>query len=209
MMGTPRDVLAYETAMAGACPKCGWQPVDGAECPRCGVEIARYRAELRAAGAITSAPAGAPSVALPPAAPPGASIAAPAGFWIRAVAVLIDAVVLIAVQAVLAMTAMVAFLGASPMLVGVAARVFGGMLGIVYPVIFHWLWGQTLGKMAVQIRVVTLEGGPLSLGCAALRQLGSWLSAAIFGIGYLMAGLRQDKRALHDLIAGTRVERLS
>jgi uncharacterized RDD family membrane protein YckC len=35
------------------------------------------------------------------------------------------------------------------------------------------------------------------------------LSAVLFGIGYLMAGLRSDKRALHDLIAGTRVERLS
>jgi uncharacterized RDD family membrane protein YckC len=35
------------------------------------------------------------------------------------------------------------------------------------------------------------------------------LSSAIFGIGYLMVGLRSDKRALHDLIAGTRVERLS
>jgi uncharacterized RDD family membrane protein YckC len=30
----------------------------------------------------------------------------------------------------------------------------------------------------------------------------------LLGIGYLMAGLRTDKRALHDLLAGTRVERL-
>src|SRR5207244_9479926 len=29
------------------------------------------------------------------------------------------------------------------------------------------------------------------------------------GLGYVMAGLRHDKRALHDLIAGTRVERVS
>ena len=28
-------------------------------------------------------------------------------------------------------------------------------------------------------------------------------------LGYLMVGLRHDKRALHDLIAGTRVERVS
>jgi uncharacterized RDD family membrane protein YckC len=34
------------------------------------------------------------------------------------------------------------------------------------------------------------------------------LSSVILGVGYLMAGLRRDKRALHDLIAGTRVERL-
>ena len=93
------------------------------------------------------------------------------------------------------------------------------MLVAVYPTFFHWRWGQTLGKMAVDIRVVTCrptptspgwltDSGPLTLGCAALRQLASLLSSAIFGVGYLMAGLRRDKRALHDLIAGTRVERL-
>jgi uncharacterized RDD family membrane protein YckC len=29
-----------------------------------------------------------------------------------------------------------------------------------------------------------------------------------FGLGFVMAGLRSDRRALHDLLAGTRVERL-
>jgi len=52
------------------------------------------------------------------------------------------------------------------------------------------------------------DGGPLSLACAIIRQVGCSASFWIFGIGYLMAGLRCDKRALHDLIAGTRVERL-
>jgi uncharacterized RDD family membrane protein YckC len=73
--------------------------------------------------------------------------------------------------------------------------------------------------MAVDIRVVTCrptaktpgwlaEGGPLTIGCAVVRQLASALSSAILGIGYVMVGLRRDRRALHDLIAGTRVERL-
>ena len=94
------------------------------------------------------------------------------------------------------------------------------MLIAVYSVLFHWRWGQTLGKMVVDIRVVTCrptptspgwltDRGPLTLGCAALRQLASLLSSAILGVGYLMAGFRRDKRALHDLIAGTRVERLT
>jgi uncharacterized RDD family membrane protein YckC len=63
--------------------------------------------------------------------------------------------------------------------------------------------------MAFQVRVVSREGGPLSFGQAALRHLGSWLSAVILGIGYLVAAFRADKRALHDLIAGTRVEHLA
>ena len=111
------------------------------------------------------------------------------------------------------------FGGRSSIVIRVAAQVFGAMLVAVYPVLFHWRWGQTLGKMAVDIRVVTCrptptspgwltEGGSLTLGCAALRQLASVLSSAILGVGYLMVGLRRDKRALHDLIAGTRVERL-
>jgi uncharacterized RDD family membrane protein YckC len=63
--------------------------------------------------------------------------------------------------------------------------------------------------MAFRIRVVDLAGGPLSFGQAALRHLGSWLSAVILGIGYLFAAFRADKRALHDLVARTRVERLT
>ena len=54
-----------------------------------------------------------------------------------------------------------------------------------------------------------MERSDIYVTCAIIRELGSWLSAAIFGIGYLMVGLRRDKRALHDLIADTRVERLA
>jgi uncharacterized RDD family membrane protein YckC len=118
-------------------------------------------------------------------------------------------VALFAVQAALGGVASVVFLSASSRAIEAAAQAFGLLLWIAYTVLFHWLWGQTLGKMAVQVRVVTLEGGPLSLQCAIIRELGVWLSSLTFGIGYAMAGLRRDKRALHDLIAGTRVERLA
>lgn len=204
--------------MAGACPKCGWQPVDGSACPRCGVHVARYLAEL-AAGARVSEPA---ALERPTASSPGSAPQPdlrPAGFWIRVVALIIDTAVVLVAQAVLYVLASMVFGGRSSIAIQVATQVFGAMLIAVYPVLFHWRWGQTLGKMAVDIRVVTCrptptspgwltDGGPLTLGCAALRQLASVLSSAILGVGYLMAGLRRDKRALHDLIAGTRVERL-
>jgi uncharacterized RDD family membrane protein YckC len=142
-----------------------------------------------------------------------------AGFWIRVLAVAIDTAVILGAQAVLYVVASMVFGDRSSIVIPVAAQVFGAMLVAVYPVLFHWRWGQTLGKMAVDIRVVSCrptptspgwltDGAPLTLGCAALRQLASVLSSAILGVGYLMAGLRRDKRALHDLIAGTRVERL-
>ena len=203
--------------MAGACPKCGWQPVDGSACPRCGVDVAEYLAEL-AAGAPVSVPA-----ALEPSAISPLSMARPelrpAGFWIRVVALIIDTAVIFVAQAVLYAVASMVFGGRSSIAIRGAAQVFGAMLIAVYPMLFHWRWGQTLGKMAVDIRVVTCrptstspgwltDSGPLTLGCAALRQLATLLSSAILGVGYLMAGLRRDKRALHDLISGTRVERL-
>jgi uncharacterized RDD family membrane protein YckC len=70
--------------------------------------------------------------------------------------------------------------------------------------------GHSRGDLSAHADVTGLAHGrgPLTLGCAAVRQLASLLSSAILGVGYLMAGLRRDKRALHDLIAGTRVERL-
>jgi uncharacterized RDD family membrane protein YckC len=123
----------------------------------------------------------------------------------------IDTFALVGAQFVLGSTAWIVFGGtpSSAAVIEAAVRGFVGILGVIYPVVFHWLWGQTLGKMAVQIRVVMLDGGSLTLGTAVIRQLASWLSALIFGIGYLMAGLRADKRALHDLLAGTRVVRLT
>ena len=63
--------------------------------------------------------------------------------------------------------------------------------------------------MVFRVRVVTLAGGPLPFGISVLRHLGSWISAVILGVGYLVAAFRSDKRALHDLIAGTRVEHVT
>jgi len=60
--------------------------------------------------------------------------------------------------------------------------------------------------MALQIRVVSMDGGPLSFGQSVGRYFATFLSALILGIGFVMAGVRSDKRALHDLLAGTRVE---
>jgi len=79
------------------------------------------------------------------------------------------------------------------------------MFMFAYYVWMHGRWGQTLGKMALGMKVVRTDGDPLGYGGAFLRWLGSLFSAVILMIGYLMAGLRSDKRALHDLVAGSRV----
>ena len=85
-------------------------------------------------------------------------------------------------------------------------NLFGTLIGAAYGIVFHWRWGQTLGKMALQIKVVSMDGGPLSFGQAIGRYFATFLSALILCIGFIMAGIRSDKRALHDLLAGTRVD---
>jgi len=189
--------------MAQTCPRCGLADVDRALCPRCGVEVARFRAEM--AGAVLRTDAGS---AQPPSAP-GPGRRRPAGFWVRAVALLIDGVALTVAQGALAIAGWLSVgVDVSPRPLGAALQLFSFVLGTGYPIVFHWQWGQTLGKMAMQIRVVDVGGGPLTLGQATGRQFASWLSALILCIGYVMAGIREDKRALHDLIAGTRVVRV-
>ena len=68
--------------------------------------------------------------------------------------------------------------------------------------------GQTLGKMAAGIRVVTSGSeSSLDLSRAFLRTL-MWLVLAVpAGLGFLTAFFSSDHRGLHDRFAGTRVVR--
>ena len=68
--------------------------------------------------------------------------------------------------------------------------------------------GQTLGKMAVKIKVVTEESrSRLDLGHAVLRTL-VWIILAIpAGLGFLTTLFGTHGRGLHDRFAGTRVIR--
>jgi type II secretory pathway pseudopilin PulG len=64
--------------------------------------------------------------------------------------------------------------------------------------------GATLGKMALGLKVQSVNGGKLSLGKIITREtIGKILSAIILLIGYMMAGFTQKKQALHDKLAGS------
>jgi len=133
----------------------------------------------------------------------------PAGFWVRAVAFAIDAVVCLLVQMSFAALGrlMLGSGGGDGNAAAPTAFFFTVIFAAAYWTTLHMVAGQTLGKSIVGARVVGTDGALLTFGPAFLRYLASGLSLAIFGFGFLMAGLRRDKRALHDLIAGSRVER--
>lgn len=74
---------------------------------------------------------------------------------------------------------------------------------------FLYLWvsltvtGRTVGKGVVGLRVVAVDGGPLGPGRAALRVL-AFPFSFILGLGFVPAVLGRSRRALHDLVAGSR-----
>ena len=73
---------------------------------------------------------------------------------------------------------------------------------------FAYLWiglevaGKTPGKALVGLRVHAVGGAPLRPGKAALR-VAVYPFSFILGLGFIPAIVRRDRRALHDLIAGS------
>ncbi len=82
------------------------------------------------------------------------------------------------------------------------------VLVVVYEALMLSARGQTLGKMALGIKVVTPDGGPISPGQAwaraVLRQV--FFSYAAL-INYLPAFFTKQRTCIHDLIVKTRVVR--
>ncbi|MBN2644907.1 MAG: zinc-ribbon domain-containing protein [Desulfuromonadaceae bacterium] len=136
----------------------------------------------------------------------------PAGFWVRAVAALLDSLLSSILQFVMmyALEMVIRFSGLTMRTeLHILSSLFGILVALFYYVFFTGYNGQTPGKMALGIQVVDESGSAVGYGQAFVREtVGKFLSSLILGIGYLMVALRQDKRALHDLIARTRVIRI-
>ena len=74
---------------------------------------------------------------------------------------------------------------------------------LVYHVGF-WTWKQTtVGGIVAHLRVVRMDGTPLSVGDALIRALGAMFSALALGLGFLWILRDPDRQAWHDKIAGT------
>jgi uncharacterized RDD family membrane protein YckC len=76
---------------------------------------------------------------------------------------------------------------------------------ILYEAVFSSGGRATLGKYLLNIRVRAADGGDLPFGKALVRAFSYFLSSATLNLGYLMALFTENRRALHDKIAGSRV----
>ena len=124
------------------------------------------------------------------------------GFWIRTVALLIDAVILFAAVWLVALALPFnAEEGGSAPLVGALMQL--GFALIYMPALWASAVQATLGQKLCRLQVVDEEGGRISFGRGVLRVLAMMLAGAIAGIGFMMAAFTERKRGLHDMIAGT------
>lgn len=65
--------------------------------------------------------------------------------------------------------------------------------------------GQTVGKLAVKIRVVRADGSPITTGQAWGRAAMRVVLGCLWIVDYIPAFFTDEKTTLHDLVAGTRV----
>ena len=209
------------------CPKCGTQLADDAAfCTSCGQAIQRTPSAAYPSPAAPPPPplqpepveqqAGRPvwqtsQVSRPP--------VAYAGFWLRLVAYIIDAMILgivgIGAFFPLFRANIHAFTAENPWEVYtsvsrplLAIRLLALMLSwIYYASMESSTWQATLGKKILGLKVTDLAGNRITFARASGRFFGKILSGMILGIGFLMAGFTARKQALHDILAGCLVLR--
>jgi uncharacterized RDD family membrane protein YckC len=169
------------------CPRCGKQHDEGARfCQYCGHSLATGEAVTILAEPVY------------------------AGFWRRFIAVMIDELILGAVALFFSVSYLLTIMS-SPDFEAVKITVLSNK---IFSIVLHWLYftlmessshKATLGKMAIGIIVTGYDGQKISFLRANGRYFGKFLSALIFGVGFIMAGFTRKKQALHDMLAETLV----
>jgi len=82
---------------------------------------------------------------------------------------------------------------------------FLAILAFGYVAAFTVAGGQTIGKMALNLRVIGDDGRPVDTAGGMLRALGCMLVPITLGLSYVPVLFTSDHRAIHDRLAGTRV----
>ena len=137
-----------------------------------------------------------------------------AGFWNRATAVSIDAIIIAHMSGfIVSVFDMIMVIGGVDDLAlpeglseGLIENILGIMLGWVYFASMESSSIQgTLGKMALDIKVTDIEGNKIGFGKATGRYFGKGISAIIMFYGFLMVLITPKKQGLHDMMVGSLV----
>jgi uncharacterized RDD family membrane protein YckC len=151
-----------------------------------------------------------------------------AGWWSRVGAALIDGLIIgvgaLLILALFGSVFSVGFFDSEE--TGIAALVVGltlsflaiAIVALLYaPLMMDRTNGKTLGRMAMNIRVVRTSGEPVTFGFALVREVlvksifFGIVGAVTFGLAPLLDSLwplwDEENRALHDLVVNTRVIR--
>lgn len=186
------------------CSSCGAKLTESDQfCYRCGAPFTPTDA---------AAPKPAPAATqVPPSATPTytGDVFSYGGFWKRFAAWLLDAIILAIIGLAISFAFdLVYFLIPVPFLwyVIISDFLLGIFISLLYYSIFESSSHQaTPGKMALGIIVTDIAGQRISFGRAVGRDLSKILNVFTLGIGYLIIGFTDEKRGLHDYIAGTLV----
>jgi len=200
------------------CSKCGAQNFATAQsCQKCGGGLSVGLAPMpRAVPAQAYATAPAVAYAAVPTSRYG-------GFWLRLLAHLIDHVILGAIAAplffMLVLPSIIRVINEaernrepSPeLIIAIVSSIF---IYVVLAFVGQWLyealltsssWQATLGKRVLQLKVTDEFGNRIGFGRATGRFFAKIVSSMFFCIGFIMVGLTDRKRGLHDMLAGTLV----
>jgi uncharacterized RDD family membrane protein YckC len=138
--------------------------------------------------------------------------AAPAGFWVRLLALVLDAALVGLVIVVIGVALLFIPDIVPRAILQIAFAAIASALSIAYPLVFWATQGATPGKKFLGLTVVTpatrSTAGGIGWGPAILRSIGYLLSGALLGFGFLLVAFTSQKQGLHDLIASTRVVRV-
>ena len=137
-----------------------------------------------------------------------------AGFWVRLAAYVIDSIIvffgllfvrlfLSGIMSVLSDT----WIGGNILFHYTLKDILLYGFQVLYFILCTYLTGTTLGKRAMNLRVVSADGQKLTILNVVYREtIGRFLCSLSVGIGYIIAGVDREKRGLHDILCDTRVK---